>query len=169
MFTAEFEGLASVVAQNISVKIRGTDAVTTVPVLNEFPLTFVDGGIQVALGDAYGGERRRVVAMFDIKPRAETGIVEIAELVIRWAATVGQVALHTVRFPVTIGAGSGADSADADPEVVEHVNVLRVARARKDANEAAAHGDFPHASKLLVDAADLLARTNASPAEVAEL
>ena len=41
VFADEFAGLASVVAQNISVEIRPTDAVAECLVLNEYPLTVV--------------------------------------------------------------------------------------------------------------------------------
>lgn len=59
IFASEFEGLATVVAQNVSAEIRPSDDVTLVGVLNEYRATKVKGGLQLALGDAYGGEHLR--------------------------------------------------------------------------------------------------------------
>lgn len=151
VFADEFTGLASVVAQNISVEIRPTDATDGLLVLNEYPVTDVEGGMQVALGDAFGEERRRVVAMLHLKPTTEIGSVHVADLVVRWAGVLGPVALHTVVVPVTVGAAPGfdADRAGVDPEVTEEVNVLKIARARKEANEAASRGDHDTATTAL--------------------
>ncbi len=152
VFADEFTGLASVVAQNISVEIRPTAATDGLLVLNEFPVTDVDGGMQVALGDAFGEEKRRVVAMLHLVPTIEIGTVHVADMVVRWVGTIGPVALHTVVIPVMIGAapGSDIDSAGLDPEVTEEVNVLKIARARKVANEAAGKGDHDMAKQALL-------------------
>lgn len=152
VFADEFAGLASVVAQNISVEIRPTDATDGLLVLNEYPVTDVEGGMQVALGDAFGEERRRVVAMLHLKPTTEIGTVHVADLVVRWAGTIGPVALHTVVVPVTVGAAPGfdADRAGVDPVVTEEVNVLKIARARKEANDAAGRGDHDTAASALL-------------------
>ena len=69
VFADEFGGLASVVAQNVSVEIAPSDAVAATAVLNEFPITDLPGHrVQVALGDAYGSERRKLVAKFHLRP-----------------------------------------------------------------------------------------------------
>ncbi len=78
--------------------------------LNEFPITDLPGNaVQVALGDAYGSERRKLVAKFHLRPVAATGKVDVATLTIRWAATTGDIALHTVTVPVVITAGVPPD------------------------------------------------------------
>ena len=61
IFASEFEGLMSLVAQNVSVEIRPSEDVQLLGILNGFPQVAVAGGVQVQLGDAYGEERRRVV------------------------------------------------------------------------------------------------------------
>ncbi|CAB4364880.1 MAG: VWA domain-containing protein [Actinobacteria bacterium] len=156
VFADEFGGLASVVAQNVSVEITPSAAVAATAVLNEFPVTDVPGGLQVALGDAYGGEKRKVVARFHLRPSSTTGQVEVATLTIRWAAVVGDVALHTVTVPVvvTVGDGSGPDTG-ADAAVTEEVLRLQVARTRKEARDAAERGDYNTASAMMTAGADL--------------
>lgn len=170
VFADEFTGLASVVAQNVSVEIRPTDATDGLLVLNEYPITDVDGGMQVALGDAFGEERRRVVAMLHLKPTTEIGTVHVADMVIRWASTIGPVALHTVVVPVTVGAapGTDADRVGVDPVVTEEVNVLKIARARKEANEAARRGDHDSAATTLDAVRALTVNARMSPADLAE-
>ena len=171
VFSAEFAGLASVVAQNISAEIRPTDAAANCLVLNEYPITAVDGGMQVALGDAYGGECRRVIAMFELQAADQPGPVPVGDLVIRWVNTIGQVALHTVTVPVMVGAAAGVDidTVAPDPEVTEQVNVLKVARARKDAHEAAGRGDYAAASQMLAAALPAFEASGVGAAELDEL
>jgi Ca-activated chloride channel family protein len=165
VFADEFQGLASVVAQNISVELTPTAQVATATILNEFPITDIPGGgVQVALGDAYGEEVRRVVAAFHLRPIIASGPVDVATLTIRWAATADEVALHTVTLPVTVTAGTDPVGHDpgADPRVHEEVLVLQAARTRKEAREAAERGDFTVGSALLMESARLLS-SSASP------
>ena len=152
VFADEFGGLASVVAQNVSVEIAPSAAVAATAVLNEYPVTQVAHGVQVALGDAYGSEQRRVLAKFHLRPITAAGPVEVATLTIRWADTADEVALHTVTVPVVVTAGAtDADTPDAgaSPEVTEEVLRLEVAKARRDAREAAEHGDYDTAAGFL--------------------
>lgn len=158
VFADEFGGLASVVAQNVSVEVRPTDAVAATAVLNDFPVTEVPGGLQVAMGDAYGGEHRRLVAKLHLRPLPTVGAVEVAELLVRWASTVGEVALHTVTVPVVVTAGSaGQSDTGGNPEVREEVLRLEVAKARREAREAAERGDYGTASQRLLHGAALAA------------
>jgi len=168
VFTDEFGALASVVAQNVSVEITPSDAVAATGVLNEFPITDVPNGLQVAMGDAYGGERRKLIAKFHLRPAFVDGPIDVATLTIRWASTTGDVALHTVTVPVVVMAGTGVDPA-ASPEVTEEVLRLEVAKTRREARDAADRGDLKSASQLLSAGADLLTRANASPSEIGEL
>ena len=150
VFADEFGGLASVVAQNVSVEIVPSLRVAAAAVLNEFPITEVPGGLQVAMGDAYGSEHRKLVAKFHLRPAQAPGPIDVADLVIRWAAVLGDVALHTVTVPVVVTAGDGdAPDPGADTGVREEVLRLEVARNRREAGDAARRGDFLAASSLL--------------------
>ena len=96
------------------------------------------------------------MARFHLRPSSTTGQVEVATLTIRWAAVVGDVALHTVTVPVvvTVGDGSGPDTG-ADAAVTEEVLRLQVARTRKEARDAAERGDYNTASAMMTAGADL--------------
>ena len=63
IFAEEFEGLTTLVVQNISVEIRPDPAVEFLGVLNDYPAVEVPGGLQVQIGDGYGGEKRRIVKL----------------------------------------------------------------------------------------------------------
>ena len=157
VFQQEFGGLAAVVAQNLSVEVRPGTVVAAAAVLNEFPITDVPGGALVTLGDAVGGERRRVVAKFNLRPLNNEGEVEVATMVIKWVSTIGEIELHTATVPVrlTVGADGAVDNG-ADPEVNEEVLRLEVARNRKAARDAAERGDYDGAAEYLRCSIDML-------------
>lgn len=163
VFAAEFEGLSSVVAQNISVEIRPATGIA-VSVLNEYPITSVSTGIQIALGDAYGGEKRRIVASFTIPAPHAVRAVSLGDVVIRWASTVGDVALHEVVVPIVVHSSKEPDAAPLDPDVTEEVSVLRSIRSRKEAHESLLRGDTGGARTAMAAAVNLLA---AAPCQAA--
>ncbi|MFM8483423.1 MAG: vWA domain-containing protein, partial [Actinomycetota bacterium] len=151
VFTTEFNGLASVVAQNISVDVVPTGAVAVVTPLNDFPSTDLpNGGRQITIGDAYGGEKRRLVLAFNLRPQANHGPLDIAEITLRWTSVVGSVEMHTVTIPVAITVGApGTHDAGADPRVRDEVIVLQVAKERRQARDLANGGEFDAAANLL--------------------
>lgn len=171
IFNDEFEGLASTVAQNVSVELRPADAVLGMRVLNEFPITQVTGGMQVALGDAYGSERRRVVAELLLPPVRAEGPFSLGEIVVRWSTFGDAIELHTVTIPLGIGVSADPDAidADADPAVREQVNILRAAEERRNALEAMQRGDFGAASVAFSSAAEMLSDIGADPMLIEEL
>ena len=171
VFVTEFTGLQQIVAQNLTVELRPDPAaVRSLHVLHEYPLTPLDdGAVQIALGDAYGDERRRVVARFELAAPGRTGEVPIGEVVIRWASVGADVRLHTVTLPVSLEAGPDADTAPLDTEVVEEITLQRAAEERRAARLLAESGDYDLASKHLRNAAGILAAVDASAADVTEL
>ena len=171
IFNDEFEGLASTVAQNVSIELRPADTIVDYGVLNEFPMTAVPGGVQVALGDAYGNERRRLVAKLVLPEVRAEGAFPLGEAIVRWATVGDDIELHTVTIPLAIGVSSDPDAIDeaADPEVIEHVNVLRAAEERKKAQERIDAGDWKGASLSLESAAMLLEGIGGDVASIREL
>ncbi|MBU6330475.1 MAG: VWA domain-containing protein [Acidobacteria bacterium] len=171
IFNDEFEGLASTVAQNVSVELRPASEVVGLRVLNEFPITEVAGGLQVALGDAYGSERRRVVAELLLPAVRTEGPFPLGEIVVRWSTFDESIELHTVTIPLGIGVSADPDAVDtdADPAVTEQVNILRAAEQRRSALEAIDRGDFEGASSLLLSASVMLSEADADPLLISEL
>ena len=151
IFAKELEGLTQLVAQNVSVEIRPAEHVEVLTVLNEYPQVPVPGGVQVALGDAYAGERRRIVLTLHIPELAELGVAKVADLVVRYVSVGEKVSEHTLTVPVAVNLVSSDEAAAAAPdlEVTEEVHVLRAAQARIDAVRLADAGDFDAAHALL--------------------
>ena len=97
IFAHEFEGLVSLVAQNVSAEIRPSQEVAMLGVLNEYPAVQVPGGVQVQLGDAYAGERRRIVFELHIPEVAGLGVAKVADVVLRYVTVCLVVAAWASR------------------------------------------------------------------------
>jgi len=137
IFAQEFDGLLSLVAQNVSFKIRPSPEVEMVGILNEYPAVAVAGGVQVQLGDAYGDERRRVLFELDIPEMAKLGVAKVADVVVRYVAVGEEIAAHELTLPTTVNMVSADEAAagKADMEVLEEVLVLKAARAQEEARK----------------------------------
>jgi Ca-activated chloride channel family protein len=101
IFAEEFEGLMSLFAQTVSVEICPSQDVEVLAVLNEFPVASVPDGMQVSLGDAYGGERRRVVFQLRIPQLARLGVAKVADVVVRYTTVDNEIAAHELRLLCT--------------------------------------------------------------------
>jgi hypothetical protein len=159
------------VAQNVSVEVRPGAGVAAVGALNDFPATRVAGGLQLALGDAHGGERRRVVLELEIPHLAALGPARVAELVVRYVAVGEGLSHHTLTVPVVVNAVSAEEAARAvpDAEVTEEVVLLRAARAQEEAVRRADRGDHAGAGNVLREAAAMLSAAPSGSARAEEL
>jgi Ca-activated chloride channel homolog len=164
IFALELEGLTQVVAQNVSLEIRPHAAVQVIGVLNEYPQVAVAGGVQVELGDAFSGERRRIVFALHVPHLAALGPVTVAELVLRYVAVGDEIAQHEVTIPVVANVVSAEEAATAvaDAEVREEVLVLRSAKARDEAIRLADEGRFGDAQRLLFSLQEELRATGSA-------
>ena len=151
IFAEEFAGLATLVAQNVSVEIRPAAPVELLGVLNEYPIADVPGGLQVQIGDAYGSERRRVVFGMRIPEVQKLGVLRVADVVLRYVTVGDSVEAREGSIPITVNLVSAdeAAAAEADHEVVEETVLLASARARKQARDLADRGDFDGAREML--------------------
>jgi len=151
IFAREFDGLTRLSAQNVSVEIRPSADVEVLGVLNEYPQVAVPGGVQVQLGDAYGGETRNVVFQLHIPHLAALGPIAVAELTLRYVTVGVEVASHEEAIPLVVNAVSASDAAAAvpDADVRRHVIVLASARARDEAIRMTDAGDAAAAHRLL--------------------
>jgi len=151
IFAGELQGLTQLAAQNVSVEIRPRPDVEFLGVLNEYPCVPVSGGIQVQLGDAYAGDRRRIVLALHVPRLAELGVETIAELVVRYVSVGDEVAEHVLTLPIVVNAVSAAEAAAAGPDgaVHEEVLILKAARARDEAIRLADVGDVAGAQSAL--------------------
>jgi Ca-activated chloride channel homolog len=171
IFAQEFEGLMSMVAQNLSVEIRPSPEVQMVSVLNEYPVVGVPGGFQLQLGDAYAEERRRVVFELHIPELARLGVAKVAEVVVRYVVIGEEIAAHELTLPITVNMVSADEAAagEADVEVVEEVLVLKAAMAEDEARKKADEGDFEGAKALLQSTAGKLREMAPESSKAVEL
>ena len=173
VFNQEFDGLASVVVQNLSVEIYPTDSTAAFEVLNEYDttdLTTVLGAQHVSIGDACGDEVRRLVVRFTLRPRLLPGAFTIANLTLHWASTVGSIELHELSIPVVVNATEdSSDIREIDPVVTREVLLLQVAKVRKAAIKAARLGNIAEARILFNQAINVLTTIGADPREIEEL
>jgi Ca-activated chloride channel family protein len=158
IFGAEFDDLVALYAQNVSVEIRPADPVEVAAVLNEYPATVLDAGIQVSVGDVYGGQRVRVVFKLLIPHLAGLGVQKVADLVLRYVTVGDTVAMHETTMPLTVNAVSAEEAAGAtaDDDVTDEVTVLLAARATDEARRLADQGRTDEAARILSEAADQL-------------
>lgn len=165
IFTEEFEGLVSVVAQNVSVEIWLEESVSVLGVLNEYPMVWQDRAVQVELGDAYGGELRAVVFEMHIPALGDIGPAKVADVVLRYVSVGDQVAAHEVKLPfmVNVGSPEEAKAAGLDQEVVEEVLILQAAKARDEARKRFDAGDFEGGRATLRQTSDALRKTRGGP------
>lgn len=154
IFAQEFDGLTRLVAQNVSVEILPAAEVEVLTVLNDYPQLPVPGGVQVALGDAYAGESRRVVLSLHTPELTELGVAKVADLVVRYVSVGDEVNEHVLTVPVAVNLVSSDEAAATAPdlEVTEEVHLLRAARARDAAVQLADAGDFEAAQRVAMQA-----------------
>lgn len=171
IFAKEFDGLAATVAQNVSIELRPSDDVSVLTVLHDYPITQVPGGCQMALGDAWGSEERRIVFRLGIPSLAILGPTTVCEAVVRWVDVTGVPTLHerTIPIAVRVADAAAADGAAIDADVVEEVVVLEAARSEREARTLADAGDFDGARSLLSSSFDRLRALGAHSPQAAAL
>ncbi len=171
IFAEEFDGLANLVAQNVSVEIRPEGTATLLSVLNLYRATLETDGKELALGDAYAGERRSVVFALHVPGVAELGVAKVADVVLRYIGLGDQITAHEITVPVVVNVVSADEAAQAERDhgVVEEVVVLKAAQARDEARSLADDGDFGAGRAILSASADELRRVAGGSAKPDEL
>lgn len=158
IFAEEFEGLVALVAQNVSVEVRPREGVVEAGILNDYPVTLVEGGIQAQVGDLFGGQTVRVVFRLVVPGLTGLGLHEVAEVVVRYVHVGEQVAQHTTTHTVVVNAVNADEAAQAQKDglVRDEVTILAAARDAQEAHEAALSGDHDRAQRLFASARDRL-------------
>jgi Ca-activated chloride channel family protein len=166
VFAEEFADLAGLVIQNLSVEIRPGPGVTSVGLLNQYEVLPVEGGLQVQVGDAYAGERRRIVVEMGVPAIAALGPAQVAALVVRWVALGDAITHHQMTLPVVVNLVSADEAATTVPDatVTEEVTVLVAGKGAAVARRLAEEGRFDEArERLQADVAALRQLAPTSP------
>jgi Ca-activated chloride channel family protein len=158
IFSEEFEGLAAVASQNVSVEIVPIEEVRFIRVLHDYPTVSVPGGIQTQLGDFYGGETRRIIFELTVPNVAELGQKHIADVILRYTSVGEPVEMHQVTIPVHVNVVTAdeADASVADRDIVDEVLILKAAEDRKRASDLADGGSYDDAAAILESTSESL-------------
>jgi len=168
VFEEEIEGLLSLAAQNIEVRVRPEEFVELVNVHNDYPSHGGAEGIVVLLGDLYARDPKSLLIEFFVGGIDEAGDRNIAEIGV--TADVmnadGSVEHQTIRIPV-------AASLDAEgreePEIQRTRVLLDAAKAREEARQRGQRGDFEGAAAMLRQASIACERSPGMEEQVEDL
>ena len=160
---AEVDGLLDQVVQAVSLRVTPGDAVKTVTLFNDLPVSPSDFGFVVELGDFAAGETRKLVLSAIVPAMADLGLAEVCRLKLQWT-DVATMTTQTVDVPVYVGVVPGDQAAGriARPEVRTEFEYQKAQRSRKSAAEALRRGDRSGAADLLRQAGEGLADFAAS-------
>lgn len=152
IFEEELEGLLSIAAQNLTVRIRPRPGASVIEVHHTYPaVPEPDGGLALTLGDLYAREPGELLVDFVVpeSPATPEGqSVAVAEVTIEgdvWRAD-GVFERQVITFPVEFDPSRGAVS---HPEVTRVFTLLEAARARREAVEYGDRGDAAGAAGVL--------------------
>jgi Ca-activated chloride channel family protein len=149
----EVEGLLSKNVQAASLLVRPGVGVAGVTLLNDLPSHGGPDGVTIELGDFYSDETRRLVLALDVPGRAQLGLAQVAELVLRYVELPGLVE-HTVTLPLTVNVlpGDEASGRVRKPEVEREKLLLSAQKAKRESEDLLRKGDVAGARLVLGDA-----------------
>ncbi len=168
VFEEELEGLLSLVAQNVRVRIRPGAGAGAMKALHEYPSHSEGRDLTLEVGDLYAREPRRVLLEILLKPDAtDEGDAHVADLevVAQVMTPGGGVEQQTVSLPITLSPEAGGK---VEPEIRKEVLLLEAARAREEALEAERRGDYQGGGETLHRAMEVLEASAGSDVDVAE-
>jgi Ca-activated chloride channel homolog len=165
IFADELQGLLDLGAQNVAVEVRPAAAASLVAVHHDYPSTPNGNVLRCELGDIYAREPRPLLAEFLVPGDVVLPAV-VAELVVSGDVVLedGRVERQTITLPVMLS----DEAAHVEPEVRRELLLLETARARREALELRARGDFDGAADKLRSVRARLAAEGLSDAEIAE-
>jgi Ca-activated chloride channel homolog len=142
------------VAQAVSLVIKPAETVPGFTIWNDLPVSGVDGGLMVELGDFYAGETRRILLAFEVPGYAALGAATICELELRWVdlATLTEK-VATVPVNVYVVSGDVAAGRVPAPVVREELAFLKLQRTKREAADRLSRGDAAAGAQLMRDAA----------------
>jgi Ca-activated chloride channel family protein len=166
----EVDGLLDQVVQAATLVVRPGDAVESVTLFNDLPVSPTDGGFVVELGDFAAGEDRKILLNAVIPAMADLGLAEVCRLTLRWT-DIATMKTQTVDLPLHVNVVPGDAAAGRIPkaQVRTEFAFQKAQRSRKDAADAMRRGDRDTAVDLLRDAGQMLSgAVAAAPASMAD-
>ena len=142
LVAAEADGLLDRVVQAASLVIRPTADVSTVTLHNELPVSPIEGGLMVELGDLFGGEQRKVLVELAIPAMPALGPAPVCAFELTWTE-LPSFETHTLTHPVSVNVVPGDEAAGRipHPTVVSEKAFQSLQRAKREAAERLRGGD----------------------------
>ncbi|MDO9410113.1 VWA domain-containing protein [Patulibacter sp.] len=167
---AEVDGLLDQVVQAATLTVRPGTAVQSVTLFNDLPVSEVEGGFLVELGNFVAGEERKLLLQATIPALRDLGLAEVCGLTMRWTETA-TLKQQTVELPIHVGVVPGDAAAGRIPNPVVRTEVAfqKAQRSRKDAADALRYGDVQGGSDIMrLAAIDLQDAMAGAPPELAD-
>ena len=157
IFQEELSGLLNVVGQNLTISVQTSPHVRSLKQLNAYPETVGAQQVVYRLGDVYGDEVKTIVLELGIPALNTIGEQQIALLRFEYDEIAERSQRRTLEVPVMVNLNAQESSpALSDPAVAEAVLLLKAARARQSAIQAADKGDYQAAAQQLRDVAAMI-------------
>ncbi|MDQ5895858.1 MAG: Ca-activated chloride channel [Actinomycetota bacterium] len=148
----EVDGLLEQVIQAASLIVRPTGDVSGVKLFNDLPVSEIEGGFMVELGELVSEEKRKLLFEIEVPDIATLGLAQVCELELHWVETETMEG-KTVTLPVNVNVVPGDEAAGriANPEVTTELTFQTAQRNKREASDALARGDRSEAQRLWQD------------------
>lgn len=142
LIAGEVKGLLAQVAQAASVRIRLSEHVQAVHVVNDLPVAATDGSVVAELGSFYADETRKLLLVFDVPALAALGLTEVAVLEFTYTE-LPALKQHTVTVPLHVNVVPGDQAAGRIPDPVVRTELIyqRVQQAKRRVSGRLTAGD----------------------------
>lgn len=167
IFADELQGLLSLGAQNVAIRVEPEPAARVAAVYHDYPSSAQDGTLRLELGDLYAREPKPLLVELLVGDDADGSVLVATFIVSGDVVTSDGVERRTITLPITVAMSEGAR---VEPEVRREMLLISAARARRQAMELRDQGNLPAAASALRATGTML-RTDVafgSDAEVAE-
>ncbi|MEL7037316.1 MAG: VWA domain-containing protein [Cyanobacteria bacterium J06592_8] len=172
VFRIELEGLTTVAAQNLTVKLTPEANVQITEVLNDYRSTRQGEELELFVGDVYQTEAKQLALQLAIPPQANSGEVQLVTIAYSYQSIIEEsIRSSSEEFPISVTIGSEEQASQCSPNttVFEQTSQLRIARLKDEAIALAEQGQHQQAAEKLRSAiADLRSKLLDEIFEIAE-
>jgi Ca-activated chloride channel family protein len=154
---SEVEGLLEQVAQAVNLTVRPSDSVSEIRLFNDLPVSQIDGGFMVELGELVADENRRLLFEIDVPDISVLGPAQVCEIELRWVDTeTMEGKLATIPVNVNVVPGDQAAGRVRDSEVETELTFQSVQQEKQRAADEIARGDYGSARSRMLSSSQRL-------------
>jgi Ca-activated chloride channel homolog len=166
IFGDELQDLFDLGAQNVAVVVKPAAAAQLTAVHHDYASSSTADGLRIELGDVYAREPKPLLVEL-LVAGAVAGELLIAELVVSADVVTaeGGVERHVITLPVMLSPTAGPH---VEPEVRRELLLQAAAKARREALDRRAHGDYDGAAHVLFQAGAQLQAADMDDATIRE-